>query len=328
MELCKICGSVIKREEVFFEKMFGTQEAFTYCFCENCMTYQLKTVPQQLGYYYKEIGGNSYYSLSENRDTLKFKVRDVLLHYASLLPNRNKNILYKSTLSSKFIYNISRNDRAFNAISEIPGFTKTSAVLDVGCGTGWLIKKLSNLGFKNLTGIDLFIDCKDEVNTEKLKIVKTDIFDISDKYDLIMFHHSLEHMPDPASVINKASQLLNKDGTIIIRVPIISSFAFKKYGIDWVNFDAPRHLFNFSLSSLEYIADSAHLKINKVKYDSEEFQFWGSELYRNHYTLSEKNKEQKYTLLGITDNGKQLRKTSKKLNSEKQGDSVAVYLYK
>lgn len=329
MEVCKICGAILNEETYFYEKMYGSNEQFIYSKCSQCFAYQIKDIPPNIGQYYKSSGDSAYYSLAYNSQTLKYRIRDKILSLAGALFSKSENILYKDKISSKIIYRISRHDNAFNVLREISAISKESAILDVGCGTGWLLYKMKILGFSNLLGIDAFLDPKNEISTDGIEIKRGDIFELNNrKFDLIMFHHSLEHMQEPLLSIKKARDLLNDEGAIVVRIPIISSFAFDTYGVNWVNFDAPRHLFNFSIESINYLAEAAQLQINKVIYDSEEFQFWGSELYKRGYTLSEENKARKYELLGIADKGRHWKLKARKLNLERQGDTVAIYLYK
>ena len=113
-------------------------------------------------------------------------------------------------------------------------------ILDVGCGPGKLLYNLSISNLKHLLGVDPYIQ-KDILYDKKLKILKGYIFEIEGQWDLIMFHHSFEHMPNPEETIKYASKLLSKQGVCLIRIPIVSSFAWNYYRENWIQLDAPRH---------------------------------------------------------------------------------------
>ena len=66
---------------------------------------------------------------------------------------------------------------------------------------------------------------------------------------------------------------------VLIRIPVVSA-AWGEYGVDWVQLDAPRHLYLHTEKSLGLLADQAGFRITNVDYDSWSFQFWGSEQYR------------------------------------------------
>lgn len=94
------------------------------------------------------------------------------------------------------------------------------SILDVGCGDGSLISYLND-GVKELTGIDIDKSCISRAITN-CKTSNTDFiccdfnhYDMSKKYDAIIFVASIHHM-DMASAIEKAKTLLSTNGIIII----------------------------------------------------------------------------------------------------------------
>jgi hypothetical protein len=70
-----------------------------------------------------------------------------------------------------------------------------------------------------------------------------------------------------------------------LRVPTVSAEAWTRYGADWVQFDAPRHLYLHSHASLAAVAAQAGLAVVSQVCDSTGFQFWGSEQYRRGIAL-------------------------------------------
>ncbi|MHA1195490.1 MAG: methyltransferase domain-containing protein [Promethearchaeota archaeon] len=94
-----------------------------------------------------------------------------------------------------------------------------------------------------------------------------------------MFHHSLDHIFDQHFIFRRIFELLDDNGICIIRIPTVSSFAWKYYGANWVQIDAPRHFYLHSVKSINFISQKYNLNIFKIIYDSKDFQFWGSEQY-------------------------------------------------
>jgi SAM-dependent methyltransferase len=155
---------------------------------------------------------------------------------------------------------------------------KDTKILDVGCGAGSVLYYLNGLGFNNLMGIDPFI-AKDIDYGNGLKIIKQEINEVDGQWDLVMFHHSFEHVSYPLETMQSASRLLTPNGTIVIRIPTVSSYAWKHYKVFWVQLDAPRHFYLHSIESMKILADHSGLNLHEVIYDSSGFQFWGSEQY-------------------------------------------------
>ena len=160
-----------------------------------------------------------------------------------------------------------------------------SAILDVGCGAGKLLHKLRNDGFRDLHGVDPYLPA--EVHEPGLRIVRRQVSEMDGAYDLVMLHHSLEHIPDQVQALREAARLARPTGTVLVRIPVADSWAWRHYGVDWVQLDALRHLYLHTRRSLETVAAAAGLRLARVLHDSEPLQFWGSELYRRDIPLLE-----------------------------------------
>ncbi len=143
------------------------------------------------------------------------------------------------------------------------------------------------------------------------------------QWDVIMFHHSFEHMEDQAGTLAMAKSKLAADGICLLRVPVVS-WAWKYYGVDWVQLDAPRHACLHTPRSLALTARAASFQIAKTIYDSRDFQFWGSELYRAGVPLVEGKKDLRRRF-----GRKQMQSfaiRAKELNQRGEGDQAAFIL--
>jgi SAM-dependent methyltransferase len=156
---------------------------------------------------------------------------------------------------------------------------KDSAILDVGCANGRELSAYWACGFRNLLGIDPYLS-EDIHYGCGVRILKKELKEVDGKFDLIMFHHVLEHIPDQCGMLELAKEKLNGDGQIIVRIPLSDSETALAYREKWVQLDAPRHFFLHSRKSLSFLAEKTGLRVDKMVYDSEAFQFIGSELYR------------------------------------------------
>ena len=116
----------------------------------------------------------------------------------------------------------------------------------------------------------------------------------------------------------------------MIRIPLVSSEAWEKYGTDWVQLDAPRHFFLYSLDSLKILAEKTNFKIKEIIYDSNEAQFWGSQQYLKNIPLLAENSYGKNPAESIFSQGeiKNFKAMARELNSSSRGDQAAVYLVK
>jgi 2-polyprenyl-3-methyl-5-hydroxy-6-metoxy-1,4-benzoquinol methylase len=194
-----------------------------------------------------------------------------------------------------------------------------AAILDVGSGSGTTLMRLKSLGYRNIIGIDPFIENEIE---QPVKVLKTDLqgFNTSGTFDLIMLLHSLEHMVDPIQTLTLARDNLEDNGTIIIRTPVVS-YAFQRYGVFWYQLDAPRHIFIFSEPALEMIANKIGLYINRSYYDSTQDVFIWSERYKRDISMNEFRGY--IATLETKIFSKDLKKV-KILNRDRQGDQTEI----
>jgi 2-polyprenyl-3-methyl-5-hydroxy-6-metoxy-1,4-benzoquinol methylase len=153
----------------------------------------------------------------------------------------------------------------------------STRILDVGCGIGSTLYGLYVAGFTEVLGIDPFIDRDVCLPNGKPVVRKQAIEDVRGTFDLVMFHHSFEHVPNPRETLSAAASLLSAGGTCLVRVPLCDSFAWTQYREHWVQIDAPRHWVLHTVASLRMLGESVGLTLKKVVHDSNAFQFWGSE---------------------------------------------------
>lgn len=312
---CKICKN-IKNHKMFQvkEMMFGYRDIFEYFLCTNCGCLQILDIPKNLDRYYPE----QYYSYNKKINSER-KIESLLKK------KRDTYLVFHRGILGKFINMLFPNN-VLNCINYTRADYDTK-ILDVGCGNGALLKSLDAIGFKKLLGIDAYIE-QEIYYASGLQILKKEIFDLDTTWDIIMLHHSFEHMPEQLKTLEKISELLGADGCCIIRIPTTSSYAWKKYNVNWVQIDAPRHLFIHSIESFNILASQAGLKIERIVYDSTSFQFWGSEQYKEGIPLTAKQSYWKDRRRSIFSQKQILeyRRQSKKLNQDKQGDQAIFYL--
>ena len=73
---------------------------------------------------------------------------------------------------------------------------------------------------------------------------------MDEKFDVITLWHSLEHVPTPWLVIQRAAERLAPGGILLIAIPNIESYEFSLLRESWVHLDCPRHLYFYPSQSL------------------------------------------------------------------------------
>lgn len=310
---CRICGNAQDNAAYTVrEMMFGFRDEFDYISCGACGCLQICDIPPNMAKYYPD----DYYAY-EARGEAHF-IRQTLL-------KRIKRSLKKKTLD----YYLADAGLVGSAVtpkfsSYYPWLKKgalrsQSRILDIGCGTGELLLRMYNDGFTNLSGVDPFIP-KDLHYACGVTIQKKTIAELEDQYDLVMMHHSFEHMPEPKTVLQDIRKLLLPNSQLVIRMPVAGTYAWRTYGVNWVQLDAPRHFFLHTEKSMRLLAGSTGFRVSSVEYDSYEFQFTGSEQYQKDLPLVADSPPIPAERL------RELQEHAKRLNRAGDGDSACFYL--
>ena len=251
-----------------------------------------------------------------------FKFLDSLTKYFNFIFKRRT--IRKYVFPSFLIFN-----GKLNFYLALFGFLKNKGVkvLDVGCGEGKLLKQLYQVGFTNLTGVDPFIE-KDIIYNEHVKILKKSIFEFDGQFDIIMMHHSLEHMDNQIEVIKRIDELLRPKGRLLIRIPIMSETLFQKYGANLMSLDPPRHFFIHSIKSINMLLSNAGFTIKKIVYDTDLFVIISSEQYLRDISMynSRSYHVNKKNSVFSKQEINQFKKINWELNEKEEGSTVALYI--
>jgi SAM-dependent methyltransferase len=155
-----------------------------------------------------------------------------------------------------------------------------------------------------------------------VRVLKRQIDSVEGEFDLIMFHHSFEHVVDPLATLRAVHERLRDQGRCLIRIPTPSSEAFDLYGAAWYQLDAPRHLTLASREGMNILADKAGFRVESVRDDSDWRQFAFSELYKSNIPLV---KQAIYECFSEEQLAK-FTSRAEELNARHRGDQAAFIL--
>ncbi len=321
--VCRICGNTEKNlVHKTREMMFGMRDEFEYLECGECGTLQIVEIPDLSRYYPK-----NYYSLNSNEEGYLGKSlrRRILARFSGDYFLNRRNFFADFILKMQPWLDFYFPQSLKEPLLELNFHSK---ILDFGCGSGKLLQNLHYFGFRNLTGADAFIE-KDIIYSNGVKIYKRPLSEINNSFDLIMLHHSFEHLPSPLESLSEIQKLLPKGKFCLIRIPL-KSYAWQRYGINWVQLDPPRHLFLFTEKGFRYLAEKAGFSVEKVVYDSESFQFFGSEQYLRDIPMNDERAFRGNIAESIftPEQLQEWEREAKILNKENKGDQACFYLRK
>lgn len=125
-------------------------------------------------------------------------------------------------------------------------------MLDVGCGRGDLAAAFARRGWE-AHGVEPSPAAAEAAASMNVDVTVGTLQEVpveGSRYDLVVFNHALEHVPDPIEALTRAAQMLNPTGTVIVAVPDWGSRHRLVFGSRWFHLDLPRHLHHFGRRSL------------------------------------------------------------------------------
>ncbi len=131
-------------------------------------------------------------------------------------------------------------------------FSSGLRVLDVGCGVGNTLTAYREKGAMTF-GVDISPQACETGRGEGHEMFCGQLSDAEFEagfFDVVRFHHSLEHMASPSDNLLEARRILRPGGRIFISVPNHGSLQGRVFGEWFYAIESPRHLFGFTARTL------------------------------------------------------------------------------
>jgi len=177
------------------------------------------------------------------------------------------NLLYKKSLLT---YDDEINNLTTTYINSIKSILKKlpkdAKILEIGCGNGFVLKAVYDLGYKNVFGIEPSTDAYNKLNLKIKKNVKNNILKPGllnkEIFDFIFFFQTLDHIPDPNKFLKECHNLLKINGHIFAFNHNIDSFSAKLLGEKSPIIDI-EHTFLYSPKTIKTIFKKNGFATNK-----------------------------------------------------------------
>lgn len=233
---CPICTATqLAKPKSFTAKDYISDETFHIHQCHHCHTWQTRmpSGTKSADYY-----GTEYYNSRSGK--------------------------FSPILEKIFILNHFLNAK------QLAKHCPKGKVLEVGCGRGYLLRAL-----KEMHAAVFCLEAPDAAEwiLKNPEVPVSTIDENSDTglwpfednfFDLVMFWHVLEHLPDPRESLRQASKKLKADGLLCISFPNNLSLQARINHPTWFHLDVPRHLFHFSLPGLTQLLELEGFTIVKT----------------------------------------------------------------
>lgn len=148
--------------------------------------------------------------------------------------------------------------------------TAQSSILEIGSATGEFLVGLRNAGRPHVQGVELSATAV-QVARERhgLTIFEGELHAAhfaAASFDLVVMRHTLEHVPDPRSILAEIGRILRPGGHYIFTIPNVESVTERIFGPSWYGWMIPRHFYGFPARSLRIMLRLAGLEPCKVIY--------------------------------------------------------------
>ncbi|MBK6472941.1 MAG: class I SAM-dependent methyltransferase [Betaproteobacteria bacterium] len=260
--------------------MYGSREMFDYARCSTCGGLQIIEIPSDLARHYP----SSYYSMQPGKEPEPAKgLKGMLTRWycrsAILRPNVVAERLVRNLLPPPYDFL-----QVGRYLIEARLHGTDARILDVGCGASpSRLAAIQRCGFTAVEGLDPFI--VEDADYYGVPLYRRTLAEHLGLYDLVMFHHSLEHVPDPFETLRHAARLLRVGGTCLVRIPVMGTYHWQRFGINWVETDAPRHLHLMTTESIRLLARRVGLQVLKTIWDSTPLELAASVRYERGISL-------------------------------------------
>jgi SAM-dependent methyltransferase len=142
-------------------------------------------------------------------------------------------------------------------------------ILDVGCGEGWLLEALRARG-RDAVGLEragaVPVAGAAAARPGVLDVEVTDFDERRGEWAAVVFWHSLEHLPDGRSALDRAAELLAPGGLLVVAVPNRSSLQARTFGGRWFHLDIPRHLVHITSDALVAGVAARGFEVDRVSH--------------------------------------------------------------
>ncbi|HMT06769.1 MAG TPA: class I SAM-dependent methyltransferase [Pyrinomonadaceae bacterium] len=165
-------------------------------------------------------------------------------------------------------HSFSANHRAKRRLARVRQFVDNGRILDIGYGEGTFLIEAVKAGFE-CVGVE-----RNRRGDEPF-LTFVDLGDVAGKFDAITMWHSLEHMTEPDTMLDRINILLKDDGSLFIAVPNFGGRQAQLFGRDWLHLDLPRHLFHFTPQSLRSLLEKHGFTVTDTWHHESEYDIMG-----------------------------------------------------
>jgi len=157
-------------------------------------------------------------------------------------------------------------------------------VLDVGCGTGDLLRAIRDRGNPEVLGIEPSPQAV-RIARERwdLDVRQGDLHAVrlpTASVDAVLLSHVIEHLPSPSATLAEITRVLRPGGALILWLPNAASWAARFWRENWIGYDVPRHLYAFTPATLGALLARHGFTVTEIRHEWLGLEWsWGLRLW-------------------------------------------------
>lgn len=250
---CNICGNEKNELILTVPDCVEAASKFQLVRCRKCDLTFVSPRPQNIDWrkYYPDDTYHAYGS-DGMRGTIgkgREKIKKYLMEWIGGYREKGNQIKGVGMINC-FISKIMEN----RLIGVVPS-KYCGRLLDVGCGSGELLRWYQNHGWETM-GIEPSKKGARNARSKGLQIIESTIEESSlpeNYFDAIIMVQVLEHLKDPKASLSKLHRALRPAGLLMAGVPNFLCIDRYMLGSAWLPLETPRHLYYFTPKSLRYL---------------------------------------------------------------------------
>jgi 2-polyprenyl-3-methyl-5-hydroxy-6-metoxy-1,4-benzoquinol methylase len=271
---CFLCGAAgTQLYGDLQDRLYGVPGTFNFSQCPECRTVWLNPRPisEDIAKCYTNYHTHEAPAADDQRSSRRppsawrQTLRRLILeaHYGWPQPDRHKLLRLLAGRVLGFVP-VLRRRATFGLDVLFPPWHDERRLLDVGCGSGWYLAQMRDLGWR-VMGVEM--DPQAAKVARECRQLRVFVGTLEEaqfpegSFDTITMSHVLEHVPDPTALLKECYRLLSPGGHLILVVPNLGSLGHRIFRHHWRGLEPPRHLCLWRTATLSKVLGETGLRV-------------------------------------------------------------------
>ncbi len=300
-QTCELCGGgeftpVLYQRDLLLDR---PDPVFRVVRCDHCgllFTNPRPSREEMAAYYPEDYYSHSHHDFASTPGRLgaspswhrRVKARLLEKYYAHPPASTGNSGFLECILTRPLLYPLYLYFRLSGRDPSLISFVGEGRILDVGCGLGFALAVYRERGWTPFGVEPSPVAARYAREVRGLSVHQGELLDArfpSEFFDVVLFRHTLEHMPSPSVELREAHRVLKASGLLVVMVPNAAGLDARLFGRWWVAWDLPRHLYHFTPRTASALLAKAGFGVKRVVFDRGPFTFVESAAYVGQHRL-------------------------------------------